>query len=30
MLTEYALSGWDMSYILIRDRELHEKVKNME
>jgi hypothetical protein len=30
MLTEYALSGWDMSYILIRDRELHEKVKTME
>lgn len=30
MLTEYALSGWDMSYILIRDRELHGKVKALE
>lgn len=30
MLAEYALSGWDMAYILIRDRELHEKVKAWE
>jgi hypothetical protein len=30
MLTEYALSGWDMPYILIKDRELHEKVKALE
>jgi hypothetical protein len=30
MLTEYTLSGWDMPYILIKDRELHEKVKAWE
>jgi hypothetical protein len=30
MLTEYSLSGWDMAYILIRDKELHEKVKGWE
>jgi hypothetical protein len=30
MVTEYGLSGWDMSYILLRDRELHEKVKGWE
>lgn len=30
MLTEYGLSGWDMTYILLKDRDLHEKVKCME
>jgi hypothetical protein len=30
MITEYGLSGWDMSYILIKDRELHEKIKALE
>lgn len=30
MLTEYGLSGWDMPYILIRDRELHERMKSVE
>jgi hypothetical protein len=30
MLTEYALSGWDMPYILIKDRELHNKIKELE
>lgn len=27
MLTEYAISGWDMTYILLKDRELHNKIK---
>jgi hypothetical protein len=27
MITEYGLSGWDMTYILLRDRELHDKMK---
>jgi hypothetical protein len=30
MLTEYGLSGWDMTYILIKDRELHERMKGKE
>lgn len=30
MLTEYGLSGWDMTYILIKDLELHEKIKELE
>ena len=30
MLTEYGLSGWDMPYILIKDRELHERMKDCE
>lgn len=30
MLTEYNLSGWDMPYILIKDRELHERMKQEE
>ncbi len=30
MLTEYGLSGWDMPYILIKDRELHERMKEKE
>lgn len=30
MLTEYGLSGWDMPYILLKDRELHEKIKALE
>lgn len=30
MLTEYGLSGWDMPYILIKDRELHERIKEKE
>jgi hypothetical protein len=27
MLTEYSMSGWDVSYILLRDKELHDKMK---
>jgi hypothetical protein len=30
MLTEYALSGWDMPYILERDKALHDKYKEKE
>jgi ferritin len=30
MLTEYSLSGWDVSYILLADRRLHEKMKEKE
>jgi hypothetical protein len=30
MLAEYGLSGWDMPYILLKDRELHNKIKEME
>ena len=30
MLVEYGLSGWDMPYILIRDRELHNQIKEKE
>lgn len=30
MLTEYSLSGWDMTYILPADKELHDKVKEKE
>lgn len=30
MLTEYGLSGWDMPYILIKDRELHNCIKGKE
>lgn len=27
MLTEYGISGWDMSYILLKDEKLHKKMK---
>ena len=30
MLTEYGLSGWDMSYILPADKALHDKMKRKE
>lgn len=30
MLVEYGLSGWDMPYILLKDRELHEKIKKFD
>lgn len=30
MLTEYSLSGWDMPYILLKDRELHNIIKEKE
>lgn len=30
MLTEYGLSGWDMTYILPADKELHDKIKKKE
>lgn len=30
MLTEYSLSGWDMPYILLKDRELHNRIKEKE
>lgn len=30
MLEKYTLSGWDMSYILIADHKLHEKMKKKE
>lgn len=30
MLTEYGLSGWDMSYILLKDKRLHKKIKKLE
>lgn len=30
MLTEYALSGWDMTYILEADKRLHDKIKAKE
>jgi hypothetical protein len=29
-LTEYSISGWDMPYILERDKALHEKMKEKE
>lgn len=30
MLTEYGMSGWDMAYILLKDKELHNKIKDKE
>lgn len=30
MLTEYGLSGWDMTYILPADKALHDKIKEKE
>lgn len=30
MLTEYTLSGWDMVYILLKDKKLHDKMKKKE
>ncbi len=30
MLTEYGLSGWDMSYILPANKKLHNKIKKRE
>ena len=30
MLTEYGLSGWDMPYILLKDRELHNYIREKE
>ena len=30
MLVEYGLSGWDMPYILLKDRELHNYIKEKE
>lgn len=30
MLTEYGLSGWDMPYILLKDKELHDRIKEKE
>lgn len=30
MLVEYGLSGWDMPYILLKDRELHNCIKEKE
>lgn len=30
MLTEYALAGWDMTYILPADKALHDKIKAKE
>lgn len=30
MLVEYGLSGWDMTYILPADKELHERIKKKE
>ena len=30
MPTEYGLSGWDMTYILPADRELHDRIKKKE
>lgn len=30
MLVEYGLSGWDMPYILLKDRELHNYIKGKE
>lgn len=30
MLVEYSLSGWDMPYILLKDRELHNYIKEKE
>lgn len=30
MLVEYSLSGWDMTYILPADKELHDRVKKKE
>lgn len=30
MLTEYGLSGWDMTYILPADKELHDRIKGKE
>lgn len=30
MLSEYGMSGWDMPYILLKDRELHNYIKGKE
>lgn len=30
MLAEYGLSGFDMTYILLKDKKLHEKIKKTE
>lgn len=30
MLTEYGPSGWDTTYILQTDKELHDKIKKKE
>lgn len=30
MLVEYGLSGWDMTYILPADKELHDRMKKKE
>jgi hypothetical protein len=30
MITEYGISGWDMSYILLQDAKLHKKMKKKE
>lgn len=30
MLTEYGLAGWDMTYILLKDKKLHDKMKKKE
>lgn len=30
MLTEYSLSGWDMTYILPADKALHDRIKKKE
>lgn len=30
MLVEYGLSGWDMTYILQADKELHDRMKEKE
>lgn len=29
-ITEFSLTNWDMSYILIKDKELHDKIKEIE
>lgn len=30
MLTEYSLSEWNMAYILIKDKKLHDKIKKIK
>lgn len=30
MLTDYALAGWDMPYILEQDKKLHDKIRKRE
>lgn len=30
MIQEYSMSGWDMSYILIKDKKLHDEMKEKE